>query len=75
MNPCSRKNSFQIYEYMLHGFLDYMMGGLLILLFLLADFADGTASTSLITLGVGTIFYSLITDYETSLLNIPSRKP
>lgn len=57
-----------------HGYLDYMMGVLLILLPLLADFPDGTASTLLIFLGVGTILYSLITDYETSLLNILSMR-
>ena len=57
-----------------HGFLDYMMGLLFILLPLLADFPDGAPSTLLLILGAGTILYSLITDYETSLLNILSMK-
>lgn len=56
-----------------HGYMDYMMGLLLLLLPVFANFPS-SANTLLVILGAGTIVYSLITDYETSLLKILSMK-
>lgn len=57
-----------------HGYLDYLMGMLLILLPLYPAIPDGAASTLLILLGAGVIMYSLITDYEMGLLKIIAMK-
>ena len=48
-----------------HGYLDYMMGLLLIAAPWLFGFADGGAETWVpVILGAGAIIYSLMTDYE-----------
>ena len=48
-----------------HGYLDYIVGALLIAAPWLFDFADGGAETWIpVVLGAGAILYSLITDYE-----------
>ena len=48
-----------------HGYIDYLMGLLLIAAPWLFDFADGGAETWVpVILGAGMIVYSLITDYE-----------
>ena len=49
----------------IHGYLDYMMGLLLIASPWLFDFADGGAKQWIpVILGVSAIIYSLMTDYE-----------
>jgi hypothetical protein len=49
----------------MHGYLDYIMGVLLIAAPWLFDFAAGGAETWVpVILGAGTILYSLFTDYE-----------
>lgn len=58
----------------IHGYLDYMMGALLLLLPLLFDLPDGAATTIPVVLGAGAILYSLITDYELGILKILSMK-
>lgn len=48
-----------------HGYLDYLVGLLLIAAPWLFDFADGGAETWVpVILGAGAIIYSLMTDYE-----------
>ena len=48
-----------------HGYLDYIMGALLIAAPWLLDFAAGGAETWVpVVLGAGVILYSLMTDYE-----------
>jgi len=48
-----------------HGYLDYLVGALLIAAPWLFDFANGGAETWVpVVLGAGAILYSLITDYE-----------
>jgi hypothetical protein len=48
-----------------HGYLDYMMGALLIASPWLFDFANGGAAMWIpIILGAGAILYSAMTDYE-----------
>lgn len=48
-----------------HGYLDYLMGALLIVAPWLLDFARGGAETWVpVVLGAGVILYSLMTDYE-----------
>ncbi|MDB5208647.1 MAG: hypothetical protein JWR72_3722 [Flavisolibacter sp.] len=48
-----------------HGYLDYIMGALLIAAPWLFDFDRGGAETWVpVILGAGTIIYSLMTDYE-----------
>ena len=53
-----------------HGYMDYLMGLVLILAPLFIDVEDNAASTVLVLLGAGVILYSLITDYELGLLKI-----
>ena len=53
-----------------HGYVDYMMGILLILFPLIFDLPEGIASTLPVVLGAGTIIYSLVTDYELGLVNL-----
>lgn len=55
-----------------HGYLDYLMGLLLIMLPFLSDTIDGTAATILWVMGAGTIVYSLLTDYELGLYKMIS---
>ena len=48
-----------------HGYLDYIMGALLIAAPWIFDFAAGGAETWIpVILGAGVILYSLMTDYE-----------
>ena len=48
-----------------HGYLDYIMGALLIAAPWIFDFAAGGAETWVpVILGAGVILYSLMTDYE-----------
>ena len=59
----------------IHGTLDYLMGILLIVAPWLFGFADGGAAQWVpIILGLGTLLYSLITDYELGLLKVVSMK-
>lgn len=54
-----------------HGYMDYLMGLLLIISPWLFDFADGGAQQWVpMVLGVMAFFYSIITDYELGLLKI-----
>jgi hypothetical protein len=56
-----------------HGYLDYMMGLLLIAAPWLFDFADGGAKQWIpVILGSGAIIYSLMTDYELGVSRIIS---
>lgn len=57
-----------------HGYLDYLMGTLFILLPFHPAIPEGAASTLLVILGAGVILYSLITDYELGLLKILAMK-
>lgn len=57
-----------------HGYIDYMTGALLVLLPLILDIDNFTASTVLIVMGAGVIVYSLVTDYELGLLKILAMK-
>ena len=57
-----------------HGYLDYLMGLLLMLLPLHPAIPGGAASTLLVILGAGVILYSLITDYELGLFKILAMK-
>ena len=53
----------------IHGYLDYLMGLLLIAAPWLLDFARGGAETWVpVVLGAGVILYSLLTDYELGAL-------
>lgn len=54
--------------------MDYTMGLLLIVAPWIFNLPEGAATTVPIILGVGTIIYSLITDYELGLLKILSMK-
>lgn len=54
----------------MHGYMDYLMGGLLILLPFILNFPGGAATAVPVVLGAGVIMYSLITDYELGLLKI-----
>ncbi|HUP12328.1 MAG TPA: SPW repeat protein [Niastella sp.] len=48
-----------------HGYLDYIVGALLIVAPWLLGFNNGRSETLVpVTLGVGTILYSILTDYE-----------
>jgi hypothetical protein len=54
-----------------HGMMDYLTGGLLIIAPWLFGFADGSAAQWMpVVLGVGIIGMSLLTDYEPSLASI-----
>ena len=49
----------------IHGYLDYIVGALLIAAPWLFDFAQGGAETWIpVILGTGAVIYSLMTDYE-----------
>ena len=58
----------------IHGYIDFLTGALLVLLPLILDIDNFTASTVLIVMGAGVILYSLITDYELGLLKILGMK-
>lgn len=51
----------------IHGFMDYAMGGLLIILPFIAGFPQGAPTIIPVVLGAGTIIYSLVTNYELGL--------
>lgn len=54
-----------------HGVIDYVVGVLLILAPFLFGFADGSAAQWVpMILGLGTIVYSLLTDYELGAMRI-----
>lgn len=53
-----------------HGYLDYMMGLLLIVAPFIFRFPEGAATYLPIVLGAGTFVYSLMTDYELGLLKV-----
>lgn len=57
-----------------HGYLDYLMGLLLIVIPFVFQFPKGAATAVPIVLGAGVIMYSLITDYELGLLKILAMK-
>ena len=55
----------------LHGFLDYIVGVVLIAAPWIFQFSDNTAATVVpIVLGVGLIVYSLLTDYELGVARV-----
>lgn len=58
----------------IHAYLDYIMGLFLIALPSLFYFPEGLQSLLPIVVGVGTILYSLLTDYELSVLNAITMK-
>ena len=54
-----------------HGFLDYIVGVVLIAAPWIFQFSDNTAATVVpIVLGVGLIVYSLVTDYELGVARV-----
>lgn len=58
-----------------HGVMDYTMGILLIIAPWLLGFAEGGAETWVpVILGLGTIFYSLLTSYEYGAADVISMK-
>ena len=58
----------------IHGYMDYLMGILLIALPSLFNLPQGAASTVPVVLGAGTIVYSLMTRYELGLFRVISVK-
>jgi SPW repeat len=55
----------------MHGMADYLVGIILILAPYLLGFADGTAAQYVPQIvGVGTIIYSLLTDYELGAMRV-----
>lgn len=58
----------------IHGYMDYLMGLLLLVSPILFNLPAGAPTTIMVVLGAGTIVYSLITDYELGLLKILSMK-
>jgi hypothetical protein len=58
-----------------HGYLDYLMGALLIASPWIFDFYRGGAETWVpVVLGVGVIIYSLMTDYELGISHMISMR-
>ena len=58
-----------------HGYLDYIVGALLIAAPWVFDFAQGGAETWIpVVLGAGAIIYSLMTDYELGASRIISMR-
>lgn len=54
-----------------HGYLDYLVGSLLIVAPWLLGFARGGAETWVpVVLGAGAVMYSLVTDYELGLVRV-----
>jgi type IV secretory pathway VirB6-like protein len=71
----------QIHKYMkvistkTHGYLDYIMGVLLIAAPWIFDFADGGPATWVpVVLGISTIIYSLLTNYELGMARVISMR-
>lgn len=58
----------------IHGYLDYGMGILLIILPFILGFPEGAATWVFVILGAGTIVYSLFTDYELGWKRVLSMK-
>ncbi|PKD16201.1 hypothetical protein APR41_10465 [Salegentibacter salinarum] len=54
----------------IHGYIDYLVGLFLIIIPFILVINNPTAKWLLIGLGVSTIFYSAITDYEMGLVGI-----
>lgn len=55
----------------IHGFLDYIVGVVLIAAPWIFQFSDNTAATVVpIVLGIGLIVYSLLTDYELGVARV-----
>lgn len=54
----------------MHGYLDYLLGFLLIGIPFLFAVPDGVPSRLLILMGMATIVYSLMTDYELGLFKV-----
>lgn len=53
-----------------HGYIDYLMGLVLIAIPFLFAIPDGVPTTLFIVLGTATIFYSLMTNYELGLVKV-----
>jgi hypothetical protein len=70
-----KKRNMKIISTKVHGYLDYAMGMLLIVSPWLFDFYRGGAETWVpIVLGISTIVYSLMTDYELGITRMISMK-
>src|SRR5690606_35214072 len=54
----------------MHGYIDYLMGVMLIGISFLFAIPDGVPTTLLIVLGTATIVYSLMTNYELGLVKV-----
>lgn len=54
----------------LHGYLDYMMGLFLIITSFLLSVSNTQASRVLIVMGIGTIIYSVLTNYELGIWKV-----
>ncbi len=54
----------------MHGYIDYLMGVMLIGIPFLFAIPDGVPTTLLIVLGTATIVYSLMTNYELGLVKV-----
>ena len=57
-----------------HGYLDFLMGVLFIALPFIIEMPGESSGTILIILGVATILYSLVTDYELGIAKVLSMK-
>ncbi|PKD16223.1 hypothetical protein APR41_10575 [Salegentibacter salinarum] len=57
-----------------HGYLDYLIGGLLILIPLIFSKTYYLPSWILLGFGIGTILYSILTDYEMGIAGLISFK-
>ena len=69
MATVNRDATWRFIPTRIHGILDYLMGGLLIVAPWLLGFADGGPAMWVpIILGAGVIVYSLLTDYELSVM-------
>lgn len=58
----------------MHAVIDYLMGVLLVLLPFILDLQAEVPTIILFTVGGGTIFYSLFTNYEISFAKVLSMK-
>lgn len=74
--PTSEKANMRVLSTKAHGYLDYAMGLLLIVLPWLLGFAAGGAETWVtVAAGVAVIGYSLFTDYELGLIRRSIQMP